>query len=74
GPGHVADARRLAEKNGKNPNLWDKHVDEYLLKKSNPEFFNDPVCKYGYCRGREPYDYVREILDRYDHYQKFISL
>jgi membrane-bound lytic murein transglycosylase F len=74
GPGHIADARRLARKYGKDPNIWDENVDEYLLKKSNPKFFNDPVCKYGYCRGREPYNYVQEILERFEHYQKFISL
>lgn len=69
GLGHVLDARRLAQKNGKNPDKWNGSVDYYLLNKSKPEFFNDPVVKYGYCRGEEPYQYVMKILDRYQHYQ-----
>lgn len=69
GLGHVLDAMRLAEKNGKNPKIWHNHVDYYLLNKSNPEFYNDPVVKYGYCRGEEPYHYVIDILERYNHYK-----
>ncbi len=72
GLGHVLDARRLAEKNGKNPDQWKGSVDYYLLNKSKPEFFNDPVVKYGYCRGAEPYQYVIKILERYNHYQNIV--
>jgi len=74
GLGHILDARRLAEKNGQNPDKWNGSVDYYLLNKSKPEFFNDPVVKYGYCRGNEPYQYVRKILDRYQHYQNIVLL
>lgn len=69
GIGHVLDAMSLAEKNGKNPKIWEDNVDYYLLNKSNPAFFNDPVVKFGYCRGEEPYQYVKEILERYEHYK-----
>jgi len=72
GLGHILDARRLAEKNGKNPDKWENHVDEYILKKSNPKYYKDPVVKYGYCRGSETYNYVYEILDRYEHYKNII--
>ncbi|MDE5420326.1 transporter substrate-binding domain-containing protein [Labilibaculum sp. DW002] len=72
GLGHVLDARRLAVKNGKNPDQWKGSVDYYLLNKSKPEFFNDPVVKYGYCRGAEPYQYVIKILERYNHYQNIV--
>ncbi|MBN2596880.1 MAG: transporter substrate-binding domain-containing protein [Marinifilaceae bacterium] len=74
GLGHVLDARRLAEKNGKNPDQWKGSVDYYLLNKSKPEFFNDPVVKYGYCRGSEPYQYVNKILERYNNYQNIVLL
>lgn len=74
GQNHVKDARRLAEKYGKNPDIWTDNVDEFILKKSKPEYYNDDVVKYGYCRGTEPYNYVREILERFDHYQKFIEM
>ncbi len=72
GPGHIADARRLTEKYDGNPDKW-KDVAKYLLKKSKPEFYNDEVVKYGYCRGREPFKYVNEIMTRYKHYKQFID-
>lgn len=72
GLGHILDARRLAEKEGKDPDKWDNNVDEFILKKSNPKYYKDPVVKYGYCRGSETYNYVTEILDRYEHYKNII--
>jgi membrane-bound lytic murein transglycosylase F len=74
GENHVADARRLAEKYGGDADRWDDGVDEYILKESDPEYYNDPVVIYGYCRGEEPYEYVREIFERYEHYKNIISL
>jgi membrane-bound lytic murein transglycosylase F len=73
GPGHVFDAIRLADKNGKDPQKWHDSVDEYLLKKTNPQFYRDPVVKYGYCRGTETIKYVNQVLDRYDHYRNIIN-
>lgn len=73
GPGHVEDAMRLAKKNGKNPHVWDDNVDYYLLNKSKPSFYNDPVVRHGYCRGEEPYHYVTDILERYTHYKNVIT-
>lgn len=73
GYGHIQDARRLAEKNGNDPNLWMGSVDVWLLKKSDPTYYNDKVVKYGYARGIETYNYVREVLDRYEHYKNIIN-
>jgi membrane-bound lytic murein transglycosylase F len=73
GIGHVLDAMRLAGKNGKNPKVWDDNVDFYLLNKSKPVYFNDPVVEFGYCRGEEPYHYVIEILERYEHYKNLMQ-
>ncbi len=73
GLGHVLDAQRLAEKYGKDPKKWDGNVDEYIIKKSNPKYFLDPVVEYGYCRGDETYSYVSQIIDRYEHYKNFIE-
>ncbi|MCG8411043.1 MAG: transporter substrate-binding domain-containing protein [Bacteroidales bacterium] len=72
GLGHILDARRLAEKEGRNPDIWENNVDEFILKKSNPKYYKDPVVKYGYCRGSETYNYVYQILDRYEHYKNII--
>lgn len=62
GAGHVLDAIALAEKHGKDPHVWYGNVEEAMLWKSNPQYYNDPICRYGYCRGREPVNYVRSVL------------
>ncbi|MEP2023820.1 MAG: transporter substrate-binding domain-containing protein [Reichenbachiella sp.] len=67
GQGHVQDAVRLAEKYGMNPDKWED-VAEYLRLKSKKKYYNDPVVKFGYCRGDEPVDYVIDILYRYNRY------
>lgn len=74
GVGHVADAVRLAEKNGYQKDKWDGSVEYFMLYESNPKFFNDPVVKYGYCRGQEPFNYVRNIVKKYFDYQSKINL
>lgn len=73
GLGHVLDAQRLAVKYEKDPQLWDNNVDYYLLNKSKPEYYEDSVVYYGYCRGSEPYKYVNEIYERYQHYTNLIK-
>lgn len=73
GLGHVLDARRLAVKYGKDPNVWKDNVDYFLLNKSQPKYYNDPVVQHGYCRGSEPYNYVYQILERYEHYKNAIK-
>ncbi|MDX2413819.1 MAG: transporter substrate-binding domain-containing protein [Bacteroidales bacterium] len=72
GPGHVLDARRLARKNGKDPEIWDDNVAYFLLRKSEPEFYHDPVVEHGFCRGEEPFNYVTQIIERYDHYLNIV--
>jgi membrane-bound lytic murein transglycosylase F len=74
GPGHISDARRLATKYGKNPDFWNDNVDEFIIKKSSPEFYNDEVVRHGYCRGQEPSDYVSEITERFSYYSQFILI
>jgi membrane-bound lytic murein transglycosylase F len=69
GLGHVYDAMRLAEKYGKDPAIWEDNVEYFLLKKSEPKYFSDPLVRNGYARGTETYRYVRDIMYRYNHYQ-----
>lgn len=71
GQGHVQDAARLAEKFGLDPLKWDGNVEKYLLLKSQPKYYNDPVSEYGYCRGMEPVNYVKDILALYEQYMQF---
>mgnify|MGYP001077496349 CR=1 FL=1 len=73
GLGHVLDAQRLAVKYGKDPNKWEDNVDYYLKNKSEAKYYRDPVVKYGYCRGSEPYKYVYEIMERYEHYNNILN-
>lgn len=73
GPGHVLDAMKLAEKNGMDPHKWEGNVAVWLLKKSNPEYFNDVDVKNGYFRGTESVNFVSEVLDRYEHYLNIIT-
>jgi membrane-bound lytic murein transglycosylase F len=72
GPGHVLDAMKLAEKNGMDPTKWEGNVAVWLLKKSEPKYFNDAVVKNGYFRGTESVAFVSEILDRYNHYKNIV--
>ncbi|HER08394.1 MAG TPA: transporter substrate-binding domain-containing protein [Bacteroides sp.] len=69
GYGHIQDARRLAEHYGADPNIWHGNVEDWLLKKSEPRYYNDQLVKYGYVRGIETYNYVRQVIDRYEHYK-----
>jgi membrane-bound lytic murein transglycosylase F len=73
GIGHIEDAQRLAEKYGADPDLWSDNVEYYLLQKSKPKYYNDEVVRNGYSRGRETVAYVKEILERYEHYKKFFK-
>lgn len=69
GPGHIDDARALAEKNGRNANIWQGNVDEYVLNMSKREYYNDPVVLHGYFRGSETYDYVNNIIRYWEEYK-----
>ncbi|MEE9431008.1 MAG: transporter substrate-binding domain-containing protein [Melioribacteraceae bacterium] len=73
GFGHVEDAQRLAEKYGANEKVWKNNVEKYLLKKSNPKFYNDEVVKNGYCNCKETIRYVNDVLQKYKEYQQFIN-
>jgi membrane-bound lytic murein transglycosylase F len=72
GEGNILDAMRLAEKHGKDPYKWDDNVEYYLLKKTDPVYYNDPVVQFGYCRGDESVNFVAEILTRYSEYKNII--
>lgn len=69
GAGHIDDARNLARKYGKNPDLWNANVDQCVLHLSEARYFNDEVVKHGYMRGTETYQYVYSIMDRWNEYR-----
>lgn len=71
GIGHVLDARNLARKYGKNPNVWDNNVEFYIQNKS--DFSGDSVVRFGSLKGKETYRYVSDILERYQHYKNIVK-
>ena len=73
GLGHIIDAKNLAAKFGANPAVWDDNVELYILKKSEATYYSDDVCKHGYCRGKEPYNYVKSITAGFEHYKNLIA-
>ena len=73
GQGHVQDARRLAKDYDANPDIWHGNVEMFMLKKSNPEYYNREEVRYGYASGIEPVNYVNNILEIYNHYKLFVE-
>ncbi len=69
GAGHVLDAIELAKKYEKDPQVWEGNVEETLQWKSNPQFYNDSVCRFGYFRAKETVAYVVDVEQRYNFYQ-----
>ena len=70
GPGHILDARRLAEKYGKDAGVWDNSVDSFLLNKSDPAFYNDPDVRYGKFYGKETFTFVTQIMEQWKYYKR----
>jgi membrane-bound lytic murein transglycosylase F len=68
GPAHILDAMALAEKYGRNPHIWFGHVDYYLEKKNDPQFYNDEVVRYGQFRSGYTLKYVRNVLQTFHKY------
>lgn len=71
GMGHMADARRLVIDHNKNPNEWE-NVAEALIKLMQRRYYQD--ARYGFARGIEPVQYVKEIKNRYRTYEAIMAL
>ena len=74
GLAHIYDAIALAKKLGYNPQVWDGNVADCLLLKSKPQYYNDPVCKFGYFRGRQTIVYVNHVMAFYDRAKQYVKL
>lgn len=72
GHGHVEDAWRLALKFGKDTKRW-SNVAYYLERKSQPEFYKDPVVKSGYAKGHVTVAYVRDVINLYESYRVLVQ-
>lgn len=71
GQGHMADARRLVIDQNKNPNEWE-NVSKALLMLMQRRYYQD--ARYGFARGIEPVQYVKEIMNRHRTYEAIIAL
>jgi len=63
GGGHLDDARKMAEREGLNPNKW-LDVKKMLPRLSQKQWYRQ--TKYGYARGGEPVHFVANIRRYYD--------
>jgi membrane-bound lytic murein transglycosylase F len=69
GLAHILDAINLTQKHGKDPTVWHNNVEYFLLAKSQPEYYNDSVVKYGKISGKETHRFVIDVMGRYEHYK-----
>ena len=67
GLGHVFDSIALANEAGLDNSKWLGNVSVAMLMKSRPEFYNSPVVKHGYFRGRETVDFVEKVVAIYNY-------
>ena len=58
---------------GLDPAVWLGNVSEAALMKSRPAFYNDPVVKNGYFRGRETIDFVDNVNETYSFFKNAIE-
>ncbi|WP_237066674.1 transporter substrate-binding domain-containing protein [Microbulbifer guangxiensis] len=71
GLGHVYDAQDLAEEKGWDRKVWFDNVEKAMLLLSEKKYYSK--ARYGYARGREPYDYVRKISQRFRTYAALLE-
>jgi membrane-bound lytic murein transglycosylase F len=63
GQGHMEDARDLAAGMNLNPNSWES-LAKTLPLLTYREYYKK--SKYGYCRGSEPINYIKQIMIYFD--------
>ena len=68
GAGHIRDAMALAQAAGRSAERWSE-VEPYVLALSSPATYRSPLVKFGYLRGEETVDYVRQIRNRWAAYR-----
>jgi membrane-bound lytic murein transglycosylase F len=68
GHSHILDAQALATKYGKDRNVWQGNVKDYLILKSHSEYYNDSLVKSGYFRADQTVRYVDEVLRTYERF------
>lgn len=71
GIGHISDAMRLANKHGKDRYKWKNSVDTFLILKSKPEYYNDPLCKNGkFNDWKQTLSFVEKVKRTWKKYER----
>jgi len=70
GFGHVRDAQKLAKQLNLRDDRWFNHVEKAMLLLQQPKYYKN--ARFGYCRGSEPVNYVRNIHQRYLSYLNLV--
>lgn len=63
GKGHILDAQDIARKKGLDPYKWSS-LAKTLPLLSQEKYYSK--SRYGYCRGSEPVNYIKQIIVYYD--------
>lgn len=63
GQGHIQDARKIARDMNLDPDKWASLAQTLPLLSIREHY---QKAEYGYCRGREPIEYVKQIIIYYD--------
>ncbi|MCG7532091.1 transporter substrate-binding domain-containing protein [Psychrobium sp. MM17-31] len=71
GFGHVKDAQLLAKQMNLRSDVWFNNVEKAMLLLQQPKYYKK--ARFGYCRGSEPVNYVREIQQRYLSYVDIVQ-
>ncbi|MFK8046731.1 MAG: transporter substrate-binding domain-containing protein [Crocinitomicaceae bacterium] len=69
GRAHIDDARALAPYFEKDTSVWFGNVDSMVLGLSRPKYYRHKAVKYGYMRGRQTFEYIYEVMERYEEYK-----
>lgn len=72
GIAHIYDAVNLTKKYDGDHQSWDD-VKIFLVSKSQPQYYNDEVVKYGKINGNSTKNFVRNVFDKYDQYKDYIE-
>ncbi|MGB1103677.1 MAG: transporter substrate-binding domain-containing protein [Crocinitomicaceae bacterium] len=69
GRSHIDDARALAKKHGLKDSVWHDNVAVMVRNLSKPTYYRDEAVKNGYLRGIETFEYIIEVIQRYEEYK-----
>lgn len=67
GLSHVMDAMMLSKKHSDGKKTWSE-VSEFLLKKSDAQYYNDTIVKNGRFNASGTISFVNNVLKQYDNY------